>query len=90
MIKNFIKVLFLFLVIFISSCTGGNKDDALISIVLTEVYFMESEFGIKECDNFYHNSEIMKRLKEIDPLVTDKILREAFELRKEKSNEYNR
>lgn len=85
-----LNCLFVFALFLIASCTGGNKNDALITIVLTEVYFMESEFGKDTCDNFYYNEEIVERLKEIDDLVTDDILKEAFELRKEKSNEYNR
>lgn len=88
--KSFIKILFLSTLFLLISCIGDSKDDALIAIILTEVYFMEREFGREECDNFYYNNEIVKRLKEIDETVTDEILQEAFKLRKEKSNDYNR
>ena len=87
---KFLNCLFILVLIFIASCIGGNENDALIVTVLTEVYFMESEFGKEACDDFYNNEEIVKRLREIDDLVTDEVLKEAFKLRKEKSNEYNR
>ena len=83
--KNLLKVLFIFFTLSILSCSvsyDGEKDDVLCSIVLTELYFMESGYGKERCDNFIEDREIIDKLKAIDPEITDDILNKAFIYRK--------
>lgn len=85
-----IFLIFIFLLALIGCSTSENWDRQYKVAILQDLYFMEAQYGKSRCDNFLNDSEILNELKESYPDVSNEVLNECQELRKKRSNSYNR
>lgn len=89
---NFLKILlFSFVFLFLCSCNNYEDEQTYMEIwILTEVFFLEQEFGKERCDNFLFDKEIMNVLKEKRSDLTLEALESAHKKRLERTNSYVR